>query len=201
MYEFWYDYVKPKFDEKAKLCYMDTGSFIVYIKTDDIYNDIAKDVETRFDTSNYELDRPLPKGKNKKVIGLMKDELDRKILTKFVELRAKTYSYLIDDDRKDKKAKGTKKCVLKRKLDFENYKNRLEATQLENKVNHLEENRIDTDSIKENYKEFIKNNKSILKIQQRIKSERHNVFPEEINKIDLSSNNDKRMQSINSIET
>ena len=201
MYEFWYDYVKPKFDEKAKLCYMDTGSFIVYIKTDDIYNDIAKDVETRFDTSNYELDRPLPKGKNKKVIGLMKDELDRKILTKFVELRAKTYSYLIDDDRKDKKAKGTKKCVLKRKLDFENYKNRLEATQLENKINHLEKNRIDTDSIKENYKEFIKNNKSILKIQQRIKSERHNVFPEEINKIDLSSNNDKRMQSINSIET
>ena len=138
MYEFWYDYVKPKFDEKAKLCYMQRGSFIVYIKTDDIYNDIAKDVETRFDTSNYELDRPLPKGKNKKVIGLMKDELDRKILTKFVELRAKTYSYLIDDDRKDKKAKGTKKCVLKRKLEFENYKNRLEATQLENKINHLE---------------------------------------------------------------
>ena len=117
---------------------MDRGSFIVYIKTDDIYNDIAKDVETRFDTSNYELDRPLPKGKNKKVIGLMKDELDQKILTKFVELRAKTYSYLIDDDRKDKKAKGTKKCVLKRKLEFENYKNRLEATQLENKINHLE---------------------------------------------------------------
>ena len=138
MYEFLYDYVKPKFDEKAKLCYMQRGSFIVYIKTDDIYNDIAKDVETRFDTSNYELDRPLPKGKNKKVIGLMKDELDRKILTKFVELRAKTYSYLIDDDRKDKKAKGTKKCVLKRKLEFENYKNRLEATQLENKINHLE---------------------------------------------------------------
>ena len=93
MYEFWYDYVKPKYGEKVKLCYMDTDSFIVYIKTDDIYKDIAEDVETRFDTSNYELDRPLPKGKNKKVIGLMKDELGGKIITKFVGLRAKTYNY------------------------------------------------------------------------------------------------------------
>ena len=66
MCEFWYDYVKPKYDEKAKLCYMDTGSFIVYTKTDDIYEDIAEHVEARFDTSNYEIDRPLPKGKNKK---------------------------------------------------------------------------------------------------------------------------------------
>ena len=57
MYEFWYDYVKPKYGEKAKLCYMDTDSFIVYIKTDDIYKDILEDVETRYDTSNYELDR------------------------------------------------------------------------------------------------------------------------------------------------
>ena len=61
MYEFCYDYVKPKPGEKAKLCYMDTDSFIVYIKTDDIYKDIAEDVETRFDTSNYELNRTLPK--------------------------------------------------------------------------------------------------------------------------------------------
>ena len=72
MYEFWYDYAKLKHGEKAKLCYMDTDSFIVYIKTDDIYKDIAEDVETRFDTSNYKLKRPLPKGKNKKVIGLIR---------------------------------------------------------------------------------------------------------------------------------
>ena len=76
---------------------MDTDSFIVYIKTDDTYKDIEEDVETRFDTSNFELDRPLPKGKNKKVIGLMKDELGGKIMIKFVELRAKIYSYLIDN--------------------------------------------------------------------------------------------------------
>ena len=62
-YELWYDYVKPEFNEKAKLSYMKTNSFIVYIKTDDTYKDVAEDVETRFDTSNYELYRPLPKGK------------------------------------------------------------------------------------------------------------------------------------------
>ena len=73
MYEFWYCYVKPKYGEKLKLCYMDTDSFIEYTKTDDIYEDIVKDVEIRFDTSNNKLDRPLPKLKSKKVIGLMKD--------------------------------------------------------------------------------------------------------------------------------
>ena len=101
MYEFWYNYVKPKYGEKAKLCYMDTNGFIVYIKTDDIYKDIPEDVETIFDTSNYELDRPLPKEKNKKVIGLIKDELDQKIMIKCVGLRAKTYSYLKDDGSED----------------------------------------------------------------------------------------------------
>ena len=78
-------------------------------------------------------------------------------MTKFVGLRAKTYSYLIDDGSEDKKAKGTKKCVIKRKLKLENYKSCLEATQLDNKINYLEKNKIDIDSIKE----FIKNNKSI----------------------------------------
>ena len=66
MFEFWYDYVKPKYGKKTKLCYMDTDSFIVYIKRDDIYKDIEEDVETKFDTSDYELDRPLLKGKNEK---------------------------------------------------------------------------------------------------------------------------------------
>ena len=61
MCEFWYDYVKPKYGKKAKLCYLNTDSFIVYIKMDDIYKDIAEDIENRFDTSNNELDRPLPK--------------------------------------------------------------------------------------------------------------------------------------------
>ena len=76
-YEFWYDYLEPKYGENAKVCYVDTDSFIVHVKTDNIYKDIAENVDTRFDTSNYEIDRPLPKRKNKKVIGLMKDELGR----------------------------------------------------------------------------------------------------------------------------
>ena len=91
MYEFWHDYVKPKYGENAKLCYIDKGSFIVHMKINDIYKDIVEDVWTRFDTSNFELDRALPKGKNKKVIGLMKDELGRKVMIKFVALTAKTY--------------------------------------------------------------------------------------------------------------
>ena len=80
MYEFWYDYMKAKYADNVKLCYMDTDSFIMYIKTEDFYKDIADDVEKRFDTSNYEVNRPLPTG-NKKVIGLMKDELGGKIMT------------------------------------------------------------------------------------------------------------------------
>ena len=117
---------------------MDTESFIVYIKTKDIYAYVAKDVEARFDTSNYELDRVLPKRKNKKVISLMKDELGGKIIKEFAALTAKTYSYLTDNNNGDKKAKGTKKCVIKGKLKFKDYKNCLKEVQLENKINQLE---------------------------------------------------------------
>ena len=123
MYEFWYDYMKPKYNEKIKLCYMNTDSFVMNIKTEDFYKDIANDVEKRFDTSNYEVNRPLPTGKNKKVIGLMKDELGGKIITEFVTLRPKTYSYLINDCKEDKKAKRTNKCVIKRMIKFNDYKN------------------------------------------------------------------------------
>ena len=113
MYEFWYDYMEPKYNDKVKLYYMDMDSFIMSIKTNDFYKDIANDVEKRFDTSNYEVNRPLPKGKNKKVIGLTKDELGGKIIMEFVTLRPKTYLYSTDDGKEDKKAKGTKKCVIK----------------------------------------------------------------------------------------
>ena len=114
MYEFWYDYMKPKYGNRVKLCYMNTDTFIMSIKTNDIYKDISVDVDERFDTSNYEINRPLPTGKNKKVIGVMKDELGGKIITELVTLRPKTYSYSTDDGKEDKKAKGTKKCVIKK---------------------------------------------------------------------------------------
>ena len=158
MYEFWYHYIKPKYQNNAKLCYMDTSSFIINIKTEDFYEYIANNVEKRFDTSNYEINRPLPKGKNKNVIGLMKDELGGNIMTEFAEFRPKTYSYLMDDGHSDKKARGTKKCVIKRILEFNDYKDCL----LKNEI--------------------------ILKSEQRFKSEAHNVYTEEIKKIALSIN-------------
>ena len=120
MYEFWCGYMKPKYN--VRLCYMDTDSFVMHTKTNDFYKDIASDVKNRFDTSNYEVNRPLPTGKNKKVIGLMKDELGGKIITEFVTLRSKTYSFLTDDGKEDKKAKGTKKCIIKKMIKFNDYK-------------------------------------------------------------------------------
>ena len=154
---------------------------IVYIKWW-YFKDIAEGVETRFDTSNYELDRPLPKGKNKKVTGLTKDKLGGKISTKFGGPRAKSYNHLIDDGSEDKKARSTKKCIINRKLKLENYKNCSEGTQHDNKLKYLEK-------------------KLILQTQQTFKRESHNVFTEEINKIALGSNDDKRMQSIDLIGT
>ena len=124
MYKFHYDYMKPKFKD-PQLCYMDTDSLIYNIKTEDFYADIADDVKKMFDTSGYDKKdaRPLPIGKNKKVIGLMKDELGGKIMAEFVALRPKLYSYKKLDGEEDKKCKGIKKCVVKKTLTFEDYKN------------------------------------------------------------------------------
>ena len=107
MFEFWYDCIKPKYQGNAKLCYMDTESFAIHIKTEDFYEEIANDVKKQFDTSNYTEDdkRPLPRDMNKKVIGFLKDELRGKIMIEFVALRPKTYSYLMDDDSDHKKLK------------------------------------------------------------------------------------------------
>ena len=125
MYEFHYDYMTPKYEDNLKLCYMDTNSFVYHIKTEDFYADIADDVGERFDTSGYDKEdaRPLPIGKNKKVIGLMKDELGGKIMTEFVALRSKLYSHRNIDDKKAKKCKGMKKCVVKKTLAFDDYVN------------------------------------------------------------------------------
>ena len=109
---------------------MDTNIFIVYIKTEDIYSDIAKDVETRFDSSNCKLDRPLPKETNEKIIRLIKDELDGKIMTQFAVLGPKTYSYLTYENNKNKKVKSTKKFVVKGELKFEDYKHRFGAIRI-----------------------------------------------------------------------
>ena len=126
----------------------------------------------------------------------MKDKLGRKIITKFVGLRAETYGYLTDDGSEDEKAKSTEKCVIKRKLKFKNYKNCLEATRLDNKIKYLEKNKTSIHSLEKSNKEFIRNNKSILKSQQRFKSEKKKKNSEEINKMALSSDGDKKMQQL-----
>ena len=145
VYEFWYDYVNPKSGEKVKLCYMHTESFIA---------------------SNDELERPVPRRENK-VIGLMKNELSGKIMTEFAALRPNSYSYLTDDNDENKKQKWHKKVshTTKKKKEKMKVLTFLEASQLENKINKLEKNKDDVDSLRENYKDFIKNNKLILKSQ------------------------------------
>ena len=111
MYKFCYDYFKSKYGQRAKLCYRDTDSFIIHIITEDFFEDISNDVEIWYDTFNYDEndERPLPIDKNKKVIGLFKDELGGTIMKEFCALRATTYSYLMDDDCEVKKAKRNKK--------------------------------------------------------------------------------------------
>ena len=148
---------------------MDIDSLIMNIKTKNFYKDIARGVEERFDTSNYNVDRPLPKGKNKKVIGLMKDELGGGINTEFVALRPKTYSYMTDEFIEMKKAKGTKKYAIKKMLKFEDYK------------------------------KCLFDSEPMLKSQQRFKSKNHEVYTENINKIALSSNDDKRIVALDGI--
>ena len=170
MCEFWYDYIKWKYQDKAN---MDTDSFAIPIKTEAFQKDIANDVEKWFDTSNYDQNdkRPLSIGKSKRAIGLFKDELGGRIVKEFVWLRAKTYAYLMDDDREHKKAKGTKKGAIKRRLLFKNYKD----CQFSNEI--------------------------IIKSQQRFKSNYHNVYNEQISKIPLSSNHGKRLQTLDKTTT
>ena len=150
---------------------MDTEIFIIHIKTDDFYEDNADDVEKRFDTSNYEVNRPLPIEKNKKVIRLIKDELEGKIMTKFVTIRPKSYYYLMDDVNSNKRVQGIKKCVIKRITKFNDYKNYLFMNEIK------------------------------LYFQRMFKSEAHNVYTKEINKIVLNGNDDKRLQTFDNITT
>ena len=171
MYEFSYDYIKKKNGERANLCYTDTDSFIINVKTEDFYKDISGNVIERFDTSNYIHDRPLPIGVNKKVLGLMKDELGGGIITEFVALRPKAYSYKTEDHVELKKAKRTKKCIVNKMLNLNDYKN------------------------------CLLHNRKVLRSQQRFKGENHSAYTENINKIALSCNDDRRFTATDGIES
>ena len=172
MYEFHYDYMVPKYGlERLKLCYIDTDSLVYDIKTEDFYEDIADDVPARFDTSEYCPNRPLPVGLNKKVIGLMKDELRGKIMTDFVALRPKLYSYKKLDGSENKKCKEIKKCVVKKTLTFEDYKTCLFSDSTE----------------------YIS--------QLMFRSAKHEVHTIEVNKVVLNRDDDKRISRKDGIST
>ena len=166
MYEFHYDYMVPKCGlEKLKLCYMDTDSLVYDIKTEDFYEDIANDVEARFNTSGYSKTdvRPLPISLNKKVIGLMKDELGGKLMTDFVALRPKLCSYKKLHGLENKKCKRIKKCVVKKTLTFEDYKTCLFSDSTE------------------------------YRSQLMFRSAKHEVHTTEVNKATLNRDDDKRI--------
>ena len=172
MYEFHYNYMVPKYGlEKLKLCYMDPDSLVYDIKTEDFYEYIADDVPARFDTSGYCPNRPLPVGLNKKVIGLMKDELGGKIMTEFVALRPKLYSYKVLDGSEYKKCKGIKKWVVKKTLTFEDYK------------------------------ACLFNDSTEYRSQLTFRLAKHKVHTIEVNKVALNRDDDKRISRKDGIST
>ena len=177
MYEFHYDYMKRKYDsDRLQLCYIDMDSLVYHIKTKDFYADISNDVEERFDMSGYNKEnaKPLPIRKNKKFIGLMKDELGDVIMTEFVALRPKLYSYRKVDSSKtseNKKCKGIKKCVVKKTLTFEDYKTCL-------------------------FNDFTE-----YRSQLMFRSTKHEVHTIEVNKVALNRDDDKRIIKKDGIST
>ena len=165
MYDFHDNYIKLKFGENAKLLFTDTDSLCYEIQTDDFFKDVSQDVKQKFDTSNYPKDHKsgIPTGKNKKVIGMMKDEAGGKIIEEFVGLRSKLYSYKMYEGKEEKKCKGIKKNVIKNKITHKNYKNCL--FQARTKLTKM----------------------------NVIRSRAHNVYIEKINKVALSCEDDKRI--------
>ena len=164
MYAFHYNYIKKKkYGEKVKLMYTDTDSFVYQIETEDFYKDISEDVEAKFDTSNYAENHSLYLTKNNKVIGKFKDECGGKIMQEFVGLRAKLYSYKMYEGDETKKCKGVKSSVVKKEITFKDYKDCL----------------------------FDK--KEQMRTMNVIRSHKHEIFTEEVNKIALSANDDKRV--------
>ena len=164
MYDFHYNYIKPKYGDKAKLLFTDTDSLMYEIETEDFYKDISEDVKNRFDTSDYPENHPsgIPTGINKKVLGMMKDEAAGKIIKEFVGLRSKLYSFIMDDGGETKKCKGIKKQVV------------------ESSIRH------------EHYKTCLTTGKELLRKQNILRSYNHEVYTEEINKVALSALDDKR---------
>ena len=164
MYDFHYNYIKKKYGDKAKLLLTDTDSLMYKIQTEDFYKDISEDVKDRFDTSGYQPDHPsdIPSGFNKKVLGMFKDEVNGDIIDEFVGLRAKLYSNKMLEGEESKKCKGIKKSVVKKSI------------------------------MHEDYKKCLLTGEEQLRKQNIIRSYKHEVYTEEVNKVALSASDDKR---------
>ena len=173
MYEFHYNYIKKKYGENALLLMTDTDSLCYEIKTEDFYKDISGDVEAKFDTSAYPKDHPsgIKTGVNKKVIGMMKDECSGEIMSEFVGLRAKSYATKMDNNKESKKCKGISKTVTKNDIAFEDYKN-----VLFNQITQMRKMNV-------------------------IRSYKHEIYTEEVNKVALNENDDKRIIMVDRIKT
>ena len=173
MFDFHYKYIKPKYGNHAKLLFTDTDSFLYEIQTEDFYKDISGDVKNRFDTSDYLEKHPsgIPTGINKKVLGMFKDEAKGKNITEFVGLRAKLYSFKMEEGQEKKKCKGIKKAIVEKTISHENYKT------------------------------CLKTGKEQLRRQNIIRSYEHVVYTEEVNKIALSAADDKRFLLKDSYDT
>ena len=173
MYDFYYNYIKPKYGNRVKLLFTDTDSFLFEIQTEDFYKDIAEDVKDRFDTSDYPENHPsgIPTGINKKVLGMFKDEAAGKTIKEFVGLRAKLYSYKMDEGKENKRCKGIKKAVVEKSITHEDYKTCLTT------------------------------GKEQLRRQNIIRSYEHTLYTEEVNKIALSAADDKRYLLKDSFDT
>ena len=164
IYDFHYGYILPKYGKNQKLLFTDTDSLCYEIQTEDFYKDISGDVEKGFDTSNFPKDHPSGiQGKNKKVPGMMKDEAGGRIIEEFVGLRAKLYSYRMFEGKEEKKCKGIKKSVIKKNISHEDYK------------------------------ECLFSKKPQMRKMNVIRSYKHEIFSETVNKIALSANDDKRI--------
>ena len=173
MFDFHYKYIKQKYNKQAKLLFTDTDSFLYEIQTEDFYKDIAGDVRDRFDTSDYPENHPsgIPTGINKKVLGMFKDEAAGKVIKEFVGLRAKLYSYKMEEGKENKKCKGIKKAVVEKSITHEDYKTCLTT------------------------------GKEQLRRQNIIRSYEHTLYTEEVNKIALSAADDKRYLLKDSFDT
>ena len=125
MYRFYYDVLKDKYNDKIKLAYTDTDSFVVHVETDDLYKDL-KEINTHMDFSDYPKEHTNYDKTNKKVLGKFKDEVNGKIITEFIGLKPKMYAFKVQDDKEQKKAKGVPKHIVKKEMNFNMYKKTLE---------------------------------------------------------------------------